>query len=82
MHRQSEHGLIKYSFRIKSRMSWPVSLLRNHLLIKGSRSSFFSDQNKLRLVTFNGQHMSFWYVSHMRKLALKWGSIPQYLPEP
>ena len=76
MHRQSEHGLIKYSIRIKSRMSWPISLLRNHFLIKSSRSSLFSDQNKLRLMTFNGQQMSFWYVSHMRKVALKWGLIP------
>ena len=59
MHRQSEHGMIKYSIRIKSRMSWPISLLRNHFLIKSSRSSLFSDQNKLRLLTFNGQHMSF-----------------------
>ena len=59
MHRQSEHGMIKYSIRIKSRMSWPISLLRNHFLIKSSRSSLFSDQNKLRLVTINGQHMSF-----------------------
>ena len=78
MHRQSEHGLIKYSIRIKSRMSWPISLLRNHFLIKSSRSSLFSDQNKLRLMTFNGQHMSFWYVSHMRKVAPKWGSIPYF----
>ena len=76
LHRQSEHGLINYSIRIKSRMSWPISLLSNHFLIKSSRRSLFSDQNKLRLVTFNGQHMSFWYVAHMRKVALKWGSIP------
>ena len=32
MHRQSEHGLIEYSIRIKSRMTWPFSLLRNHFL--------------------------------------------------
>ena len=59
MHRQSGHGLIKYSIRIKSRMSWPICLLSNHFLIKCSRSSLFSDQNKLMLVAFNGQHMSF-----------------------
>ena len=59
MHAQSEHGLMKYSIRIKSRMSLPISLLSNHFLIKSSRSSLLSDQNKLRLVPFNGQHMSF-----------------------
>ena len=76
IHRQSEHGLIEYLIRIQSRMTWPISLLRNHFLIKSSRRSLFSDQNKLRLVTSNGQHMSFWYVAHMREVALKWGSIP------
>ena len=59
MQAQSEHGLMKYSIRIKSRMSLPISLLSNHFLIKSSRSSLLSDQNKLRLVPFNGQHMSF-----------------------
>ena len=59
MHEQSEHGLMKYSIRIKSRMSLHISLLSNHFLIKSSRSSLLSDQNKLRLVPFNGQHMSF-----------------------
>ena len=44
MHPQSEHGLMKYSIRIKSRMSWPISLLSNRFLIKSSRSSLFSDQ--------------------------------------
>ena len=59
MHAQSEHRLMKYSIRIKSRMSLPISLLSNHFLIKSSRSSLLSDKNKLRLVLFNGQHMSF-----------------------
>ena len=45
MHPQSEHELMKYSIRIKSRMSWPISLLSNHFLIKSCRSSLFSDQN-------------------------------------
>ena len=41
MHPQSEHGLMKYSIRIKSRMSWPIYLLSNHFLIKSSRSYLF-----------------------------------------
>ena len=47
MHRQSEHGLIKYWITIKSRMSWPISLLNNHFLIKSSRSSLFPIKTNL-----------------------------------
>ena len=58
MHRQTEHGLIKYSVRIKGRMSWPISLPSNSFLIKSSYGSLFSDQNIFTLLTFNSQHMS------------------------
>ena len=76
IHRQSGHGLIEYSIEVQKSHDLAHFVIKEPFFIKSSRSSLFSDQNKLRLVTFNGQHMSFWYVSHMREVALKWGSIP------